>query len=284
MLGIANAAIDVSDGLLGDLGHICERSGCAAAVRLVQLPHLPKGESYNADLRRLALECQLAGGDDYELVFTARPEQHLAIGKIAALLELPLWCIGEMVDGEAGAVTVFDPDDKAVDFSTRATIILNKPPSLKFLFAHPAHFFALGCGSGLSQWAPGTVGTAFAWVSYLLFRPYFQELPLLALLGVAYLAGIWFIDVTGRDHRRPRSRQHRLGRDRALLADPAADAGHLLLAAGRLHAVPLLRHHQAATARYFDQHVKNGFGVMADDLVAAGYTLLCLALLKRILT
>lgn len=117
LVGVANAAIDVSDGLLGDLGHICERSGCAAAVRLVQLPHLPKGESYNADLRRLALECQLAGGDDYELVFTARPEQHLAIGKIAAMLELPLWCIGEMVEGEAGAVTVFDPDDKAVDFS-----------------------------------------------------------------------------------------------------------------------------------------------------------------------
>ncbi|MBK8890524.1 MAG: phosphatidylglycerophosphatase A, partial [Dechloromonas sp.] len=37
-------------------------------------------------------------------------------------------------------------------------------------------------------------------------------------------------------------------------------------------------------ARYFDQHVKNGFGVMADDLVAAGYTLLCLALLRTVLT
>ena len=37
------------------------------------------------------------------------------------------------------------------------------------------------------------------------------------------------------------------------------------------------------SARYFDEHVKNGFGVMADDLVAAGYTLLCLALLKLLL-
>jgi len=114
--GIASAAIDVSDGLLADLGHIAERSGCAAAVKLVQLPHLPKGDSYDAVLRKLALECQLAGGDDYELCFTAPGPQSLAIGRIAADLELPLWCIGEMTAGPAGAVTVFDPDGKPVEF------------------------------------------------------------------------------------------------------------------------------------------------------------------------
>ena len=114
--GIASAAIDVSDGLLADLGHIAERSGCAAAVKLVQLPHLPKGDSYDAVLRKLALECQLAGGDDYELCFTAPGPQSLAIGRIAAELELPLWCIGEMTAGPAGQVTVFDPDGKPVEF------------------------------------------------------------------------------------------------------------------------------------------------------------------------
>ena len=116
LVGLASAAIDVSDGLLADLGHICERSGCAAAVRLVQLPHLPKGEHYNADLRRIALECQLAGGDDYELCFTAPGSASLAIGQIAARLELPLWNIGELVAGPAGEVTVFDPDDQPVSF------------------------------------------------------------------------------------------------------------------------------------------------------------------------
>ncbi|KAB2928793.1 MAG: thiamine-phosphate kinase [Dechloromonas sp.] len=119
LAGIASAAIDVSDGLLADLGHIAERSGCAAAVRLVQLPHLPKGDTYDAVLRKLALECQLAGGDDYELCFTAPGTHSLAIARIAAEMELPLWCIGEMTAGPAGDVTVFDPDGLPVAFERR---------------------------------------------------------------------------------------------------------------------------------------------------------------------
>lgn len=123
LLGIASAAIDVSDGLLADLGHICARSGCVAAVRLVQLPHLPKGESYDADLRRMALECQLAGGDDYELCFTAPARLSLAIGQIAADLELPLWPIGEIQAADAahpaGQVTVYDPDGLPVAFERK---------------------------------------------------------------------------------------------------------------------------------------------------------------------
>ncbi|MDR1994712.1 thiamine-phosphate kinase, partial [Azonexus sp.] len=105
LVGVASATIDISDGLLADLGHIAESSGCAAAVRLVQLPHLPKGEVYDAVLRKLALECQMAGGDDYELCFTAPFAQHPASVEIAARLELPLWCIGELVAGPPGAVT-----------------------------------------------------------------------------------------------------------------------------------------------------------------------------------
>ncbi len=121
--GLATAAIDVSDGLLADLGHIAERSNCAAAVRLVQLPHLKdlagSGETYDADLRRIALDCQLTGGDDYELCFTARGSDSLTLGRIAAELELPLWLIGEMVAGPAGKVTVFDPDGTPVEFARK---------------------------------------------------------------------------------------------------------------------------------------------------------------------
>lgn len=126
LVGIANAAIDISDGLLADLGHICERSRCAAALHLVQLPQLRdlagSGAQYDASLRRTALECQLAGGDDYELIFTAPHRQHNAIAAIAARLELPLWCIGEMqsdATSEVASVTVFDPDGKPVEFSRK---------------------------------------------------------------------------------------------------------------------------------------------------------------------
>jgi thiamine-monophosphate kinase len=123
LVGIASAAIDVSDGLLADLGHIGERSGLAASVHLVQLPQLRdlagSGASYDADLRRRALECQLAGGDDYELCFTTPPAQANAVSAIAARLELPLWCIGSMAAGTAGAVTVLDPDGQAIDFPRR---------------------------------------------------------------------------------------------------------------------------------------------------------------------
>jgi thiamine-monophosphate kinase len=123
LVGIATAAIDVSDGLLADLGHIGERAGLAADVRLVQLPQLRdlagSGEAYNADLRRIALECQLAGGDDYELCFTTSPGATQAVAAIAARLELPLWCIGTMLAGVPGTVTVFDPDGNPVDFDRR---------------------------------------------------------------------------------------------------------------------------------------------------------------------
>jgi thiamine-monophosphate kinase len=116
LLGLASAAIDVSDGLLADLGHIAKRSGIAAAVKLVQLPHLPKGAAYDSIPRALALDCQLAGGDDYELCFTVPPALNLQIAPIAAGLELPLWCIGQMTAGAAGEVTVFDPDGLPITF------------------------------------------------------------------------------------------------------------------------------------------------------------------------
>ncbi len=114
LIGIASAAIDVSDGLLADLGHIAERSELAAAVFLTQLPRLPEGVG-----RALAIDCLFAGGDDYELCFTASPAQRLEIGRIAAELELPLWRIGEMRGGEVGAVTVLDPDDNPIEIARK---------------------------------------------------------------------------------------------------------------------------------------------------------------------
>jgi len=69
--GIAHSAIDISDGLLGDLGHILQRSKTGAVIEFAALPTLPVVQNYLQEA--VARECILAGGDDYELCFTAPP-------------------------------------------------------------------------------------------------------------------------------------------------------------------------------------------------------------------
>ena len=72
--------------LLADVGHIAERSGVELRLNVGQLPLLPRGVD-----PLLAQRCQLAGGDDYELAFTAPAEKRMALAALAADLELPLW-------------------------------------------------------------------------------------------------------------------------------------------------------------------------------------------------
>ena len=87
--GIAHAAIDVSDGLLADLGHIVETSAVGAKIRIDLLP------LSSPDLSG-AQDAALSGGDDYELLFTAAPSQRDAIEGLAEKLDLPITRIGQM--------------------------------------------------------------------------------------------------------------------------------------------------------------------------------------------
>ena len=83
--GVASSAIDLSDGLAGDLGHILARSGVAAVV---DVDALPRSAILAAQSLALQHECLLAGGDDYELLFTAPPGRHdavLAAGRSAGV-------------------------------------------------------------------------------------------------------------------------------------------------------------------------------------------------------
>jgi len=105
LLGAASAAIDVSDGLAGDLAHICERSGVAARVEYALLPQ-PAALASLGD-PQLRADCLLSGGDDYELLFTAPPLQRAALAALAAELALPLTRIGTVLEGRPG-VAVFD--------------------------------------------------------------------------------------------------------------------------------------------------------------------------------
>lgn len=97
--GLAHAAIDVSDGLTGDLGHILERSQVGAVIDYERIPR-PAALRTLGD-RELERDCTLSGGDDYELVFTAEPRERQAIEALSAELALPLSRIGTIQPGEA---------------------------------------------------------------------------------------------------------------------------------------------------------------------------------------
>jgi thiamine-monophosphate kinase len=90
--GVASAMLDVSDGLLGDLAHILECSGCGAIIDVGALPLAPL-LACGAE-PALARRCLLAGGDDYELLFTAPADRRALLSALSDRLELPLARIG----------------------------------------------------------------------------------------------------------------------------------------------------------------------------------------------
>jgi thiamine-monophosphate kinase len=96
--GVASAAIDLSDGLVGDLGHVLARSGVGARVQADALPRSAILAAQPAALQRL---CTLAGGDDYELLFTAPAAQRAAVQAAAAGAGVAVTCCGS-IEAEPG--------------------------------------------------------------------------------------------------------------------------------------------------------------------------------------
>ena len=108
--GVASAAADISDGLLGDLGHILQHSSVGATLDTSIAIHLLAHQSYltgatgqfnQNDLAATALRCVLSGGDDYELVFCAAPAQRAAVVAAALASATPVTCIGQ-IDAHVG--------------------------------------------------------------------------------------------------------------------------------------------------------------------------------------
>jgi thiamine-monophosphate kinase len=98
LLTIADAAIDISDGLLADLTHITQASGVAAEIIVDKLPLSQHATAVLG--REQARDYALSGGDDYELCFTINPSQRWRLKQLADQLALPLTVIGRIISGE----------------------------------------------------------------------------------------------------------------------------------------------------------------------------------------
>lgn len=154
-------------------------------------------------------------------------------------------------------------------------------PTADFMRSHPAHLLSLGFGTGLSRWMPGTVGTVFGWVSFLVLNPYLSSAGWIALIVLGFFVGIVATGFTARQ----------LG-----VADPGAINWDeivgfwlvMLLATpatfgGQLFAFIVFRLFdmiKPPPIRWFDRSFKGGFGIMIDDIVAAFMALLVIALVR----
>lgn len=162
-----------------------------------------------------------------------------------------------------------------------------------FMLRHPAHWIALGFGSGLAPKAPGTVGTLWAWAAFLVLDLWLSDAQWGWLIGGGTLVGWWACTVTARNLRTP---------------DPGAIVWDEVLAFwgvlwlvmpagfwGQAVAFALFRFFDAAKpgpVRWADGLFKGergrpvgwaqGFGILFDDFVAAGCTLLVIALWRSL--
>ena len=156
-------------------------------------------------------------------------------------------------------------------------------PNWQFLFSHPAHLLAFGFGSGLARKAPGTFGTMVAFPLYWLLAPLLNDDQFILMLIMAFALGVWVCGITGKA----------LG-----VADYGGIVWDEIVAmmlvlfftppglAWSLLAFILFRFFdilKPPPIQYFDSNWHGGMGVMFDDLLAAGYALMGLALIKSVL-
>lgn len=155
-------------------------------------------------------------------------------------------------------------------------------PRPSFAFSHPAHAIAFGFGAGLAPVAPGTFGTALGWALGWALGALHPALFFSAVVAF-FLIGVWACELTGRN----------LGvADHGAMVWDEAVAFLLVLSVvprelgWQAAAFALFRLFDIAKPppiRQFERRYRGGFGVMFDDIVAAAYTLLVLAVVKKAL-
>ncbi|MDB5880144.1 MAG: phosphatidylglycerophosphatase [Ramlibacter sp.] len=156
-------------------------------------------------------------------------------------------------------------------------------PTLRFMLSHPAHWIALGFGSGLAPVAPGTAGTLWAWLAYLVLQRWLDPLMIGALIAASFVIGWWACTVTAAHMR---------------VTDPGSIVWDEVIAFwivlwlvmpagfwGQCFAFVLFRLFDAikpgpvawADGLFHGFGWRGGFGIILDDLVAAFCTLLVIS-------
>lgn len=150
-------------------------------------------------------------------------------------------------------------------------------PDWGLVYSHPAYFIAFSGGAGLSPAAPGTVGTLVAFPLFWVLNYYLSPVYFLLLIDILFIVGIWACGLSGKALGVP---------DHGGMVWDETVAFLLVLYftpvdwVWQLAAFILFRFFDIAKPqpiRYYDGHLQGGFGVMFDDMVAAFFTLLCLA-------
>jgi phosphatidylglycerophosphatase A len=175
------------------------------------------------------------------------------------------------------------PSALAATSPSAASPVASVEPSFAFMLAHPAHSVALGFGSGLLRPAPGTWGTLAGWGAFVALDDWLSPAGWVATILATLVVGAFCAQRTGTD----------LGRadHGAIVIDEIVAIWIVLL---MLPSTPLAQALGFLAFRLFDilkpppirtldRRWKNGFGVMADDLMAAFYTLVLAAIVIRIL-
>ena len=198
-----------------------------------------------------------------------------------------------MTDSEQNnAVALENKALSAINNKAKGTAVAGSiaHPSVKFMLQHPAHMIALGFGSGLPRIAPGTVGTLWAWLAFLVLQLWLDKTQIGWLIAASIPIGWWACTVTAQHMR-------------------VADPGHIVWDEvvamwiilwlcmpmgfwGQLVCFALFRFFDAAKpqpVKWADQLFKGfgprgGWGIMWDDLVAAFCSLMVIALYKHFVT
>lgn len=153
-------------------------------------------------------------------------------------------------------------------------------PSWQFVLRHPAHLLAFGFGAGLAPAAPGTAGTLLAFPLFWLLQPRLAAIEFLLLLAILFVAGVWACDKTGRDLGVSDHGGMVWDEVVAFLLVLFLTPHSLYWQASAFLLFRLFDILKPPPIRHLDRTLKGGFGVMFDDIVAAFYTLLVLALVK----